>query len=283
VTAVPAPELPGDAIATVDVDGVATRHLSFDGGGEPVVLLHGSGPGVTAWANWRLAAPTLAAAGFRVFAPDLQGFGGTDPAPDGDHHLGRWLDHLRGYLDTIGVARAHLVGNSFGGALALHLAAEDPHRVDRLVLMGAVGAPFTLTDGLDAVWGYEPSLDAMRRLVELFAHDPAIATDDLVRLRYAASLAPGVQEAYATMFPAPRQRHVDALVLDEARLRALPHRTLVVHGRDDRIVPVATSHHLAARIDDSELHVFGRCGHWTQLERADAFHDLVRGFLRRPA
>lgn len=272
---------PPSAVATLDADGITTSHLTFDGDGPTVVLLHGSGPGVTAWANWRLTAPALAQAGFAVRAPDLQGFGGTDPAPDGDYHLQRWLDHLVAYLDAAVDGPVHLIGNSFGGALALHLAATHPDRVDRLVLMGAVGAPFPLTEGLDAVWGYEPSLEAMRELVRLFAYDPAVASDELVELRYQASLGPGVQEAYAQMFPAPRQRHIDALVLDEERLRALPHPTLVVHGRDDRIVPLATSLHLAATIDDSELHVFGRCGHWTQLERAAPFTALVSGFLRR--
>ena len=82
------------------------------------------------------------------------------------------------------------------------------------------------------------------------------------------------------MFPAPRQRWVDALATPEDVISALPHRTLVVHGRDDQVIPLANAHRLLELIDDSQLHVFGRCGHWTQIEHADEFNALVARFLR---
>ena len=90
----------------------------------------------------------------------------------------------------------------------------------------------------------------------------------------------GFQESFAAMFPAPRQRWVDALATPEDVISALPHRTLVVHGRDDQVIPLANAHRLLELIDDSQLHVFGRCGHWTQIEHADEFNALVARFLR---
>ena len=146
--------------------------------------------------------------------------------------------------------------------------------------MGAAGVPFPITDGLDRVWGYEPSLETMRGLLDVFAHDPAFATDELAALRYEASVRPGFQESFAAMFPAPRQRWVDALATPDDVIAALPHRALVVHGRDDQVIPLANAHHLLELIDDSQLHVFGRCGHWTQIEHAAEFNALVARFLR---
>jgi len=263
---------------SIDVDGITTNYHRA-GSGPVVLLVHGSGPGVSAWANWRLTIPALAEH-FTVIAPDIVGFGFTDRPEGFDYSLDTWRAHLLGCADALGLDRFSIVGNSFGGALALSMAAHQPERVDRLVLMGAAGVPFPITDGLDRVWGYEPSLETMRGLLDVFAHDPAFATDELAALRYEASVRPGFQESFAAMFPAPRQRWVDALATPDDVIAALPHRALVVHGRDDQVIPLANAHHLLELIDDSQLHVFGRCGHWTQIEHAAEFNALVARFLR---
>lgn len=263
---------------SIDVDGIRTNYHDV-GTGPPVVLVHGSGPGVSAWANWRITLPALAAR-HRVLAPDVLGFGYTERPAGVTYDLDTWTDHLVGFLDALGLERVSVVGNSFGGALALSLVTRHPDRVDRLVLMGSVGVPFEITAGLEAVWGFAPSLDAMRSLLAVFAYDRSLLTDDLARLRLAAATRPGVQEAYTSMFPAPRQDAVDALTIDESLIRAIAHRVLVVHGRDDRVVPLATSLRLVDLIDDARLHVFGRCGHWVQIEKAAEFHRLVSDFLR---
>ena len=129
------------------------------------------------------------------------------------------------------------------------------------------------------MWGYTPGVERMRALLDIFSYNHDLVGDDLARMRYDASIRPGVQEAYASMFPAPRQRWVDAMAHDEAAIRAIPHSTLIVHGRDDRVIPLATSLTLSQWIVDSQLHVFGRCGHWTQIEHAARFNRLVRDFL----
>ncbi|TVO57218.1 alpha/beta fold hydrolase [Denitromonas halophila] len=248
------------------------------GTGFPVLMIHGSGPGVSAWANWRLVMPTLARQA-RVIAPDMAGFG-FSARPDGyDYTMDNWVAQAVGVLDALDIEQADLVGNSFGGALALALAIRHPQRVRRLVLMGSVGVPFEITAGLDAVWGYTPSLDNMRTLLDLFAWDRTLVNDELAQLRFDASIRPGFQESFAAMFPAPRQRWVDAMASAEADIRAIAHETLVIHGRDDRVIPLANSLTLAQWIDRAQLHVFGRCGHWTQIEHAARFARLVGDFL----
>ncbi len=261
----------------IDANGITTN-VHDVGSGDPVVLIHGSGPGVTAWANWRLVVPELAKSR-RVVAPDMVGFGYTD-RPDGvQYGMETWIGHILAVLDSLEIRCADVIGNSFGGALALALAIRYPERVRKLVLMGSVGVPFELTEGLDAVWGYEPSVKNMRRILDYFAYNSQLVNDDLAEMRYRASIQPGVQEAFASMFPAPRQRWVDALVSPDEKIEQIRHSTLIVHGRDDKVIPVETSIHLHHLIADSQLHVFGNCGHWTQIEHSNRFTTLVDSFL----
>jgi 2-hydroxy-6-oxo-octa-2,4-dienoate hydrolase len=267
--------------ALVDAGGIKTNYLEA-GQGPPVVLVHGSGPGVTAYANWRLTIPGLAPH-FHVYAPDMVGFGYTERPEGITYGMDGWVDQLAGFLDALDLERTHLVGNSFGGALAIAMADRHPQRVDRLVLMGAVGVSFPITEGLDAVWGYEPSVENMRRIMDYFAYNKELLTDDLAEVRYRASIEPGFQESFSAMFPAPRQRWLEAMATPEQRIAAIPHETLIVHGRDDRVIPLDNSYRLLALIPRSELHVFGRCGHWSQIEWADDFNALlVRFFSREP-
>lgn len=265
------PEI-GHSIAT----GPVTTNFHDWGSGAPVLLLHGSGPGVSAWANWRFAIGDLSSS-FRVLAPDLAGFGFSEIPDDWEFSRDTWLQQIVDFMDAVGIEKAHVVGNSFGGSMALALAIAYPERVDRLILMGSVGVPFELTDGLDAVWGYEPSVENMQAIMRVFAYDPSLIGPELVDLRYRASLR--IQENFARMFPAPRQRWVDAMAHPEESIRGITSPTLLIHGRDDRVIPLSTSLAMLEWIDQSQLHVFGRCGHWTQIEYRHQFAELVRDFL----
>ena len=267
------PEIAGSVMAA----GIRTN-VHDVGSGHPVLLIHGSGPGVCAWANWRLVMPELAQQA-RVIAPDMVGFGFTDRPEGQPYNMDAWVAQAVGVLDALGIEKTDLVGNSFGGALALALTIRHPERVRRLVLMGSVGVPFQITKGLDDVWGYEASFENMRRIMDVFAYDRNLVNDELARLRYEASIRPGFQESFSAMFPAPRQRWVDAMCSAEADIRALPHQVLIVHGRDDQVIPLSTSLTLSQWIARSQLHVFGQCGHWTQIEHSARFARLVRDFL----
>ena len=262
---------------SIDAGGIATNYHD-QGKGSPVLLLHGSGPGVSAWANWRLVIPHLAEK-FRVISPDIVGFGFTERPDDIRYDMETWLGHALDFLDAMEIEQAHVVGNSFGGSLAVALAVHAPERVARLVLMGSVGLEFELTEGLDLTWGYTPSLDNMRRLLDLFAYDRSLVNDELAQLRYEASMRPGVQESYAAMFPAPRQEGIRKICSTEAEVSNIRHETLIIHGRDDRIIPVSCSENLFRYIKNSQLHIFGNCGHWTQIEHNRRFSKLVTDFL----
>lgn len=257
--------------------GITTNYHDL-GSGFPVLMLHGSGPGVSAWANWRLVMPQLAERA-RVIAPDMAGFGYTERRPDLRYDMDTWVAQAVGMLDALGIERADLVGNSFGGGLALQVAIRHPQRIRRLVLMGSVGVRFDITPALDAVWGYTPSIETMRGLLDLFAYDRSLVNDDLAKLRYEATIRPGFQESFASMFPAPRQRWVDAMASNVEDIKALPHETLVIHGREDQVIPLDTSLTLAQWIPNAQLHVYGKCGHWTQIEHAVRFAHLVGDFL----
>ena len=248
------------------------------GSGRPVLFIHGSGPGVSAWANWRLAMPVIAQQR-RAIAPDMVGFGYTDRPAGIAYTMDTWVQQALDLLDALDLPQVDLVGNSFGGALSLALTIRAPERVRRLVLMGSVGVPFPITPGLDAVWGYQPSFETMRSLLDVFAYDRKLVTDELAQLRYEASIRPGFQESFSAMFPAPRQRWVDAMASREEDIRRLPHETLVIHGREDKVIPLATSQTLSTLIPRAQLHVFGQCGHWTQIEHAARFAQLVSNFL----
>ncbi len=259
----------------VDVAGIDTFYLDA-GAGDPVLLLHGSGPGVSAWANWQHTIPGLATR-FRVLAPEVVGYGSTSRPDDVRYSLSTWTDHVLGFMDALGLDRVSLVGNSLGGRISLALAEQHPDRVARMVLMGSPGVGMTVTEGLRALRGYQPSPENMRALLlDYFAVDKSIITDDLVQIRYEASVE--TFDAYRAMFFDPRHAGND-LGITEEQVRSIRTPTLLVHGREDKVVPPEVSWAMVNLLPDADLHVFARCGHWTQIERAAEFNELVGAFL----
>jgi pimeloyl-ACP methyl ester carboxylesterase len=270
--------------AQIDVAGVATALIDTGpppgpAAAPPVLLLHGSGPGVTAAANWRPVIPALSA-DRRVIAPDQLGFGGTATGEPRSYGRAAWTDHALALLDTLGLGTVDVIGNSMGGAIALSVAVARPGAVRRIVTMGSMGVAMALPYGLNEVWGYTPGPAQMRHVIGLFAHDRGLITDDLVEMRYQASLNPPVRDSWAAMFPAPRQRWVDDLALSGAELASIRAPVLLVHGRDDRVVPWRpSSGQLIDLLPDSRLHVISNCGHWTMIEKTADFLAVVQPFL----
>lgn len=259
-------------------NGIRTNYLEAGSAGDDVVLVHGSGPGVTAYANWRGVLPVLGE-NFRVYAPDMVGFGYSDRPEGIQYGLDVWADQTVGFMDAMGIQKAHLVGNSFGGAIALRIATQHPDRVGRLVLMGSMGVDFEITEGLDNVWGFEGTLEHMKAVMGYFAYDKSLTSGDLAQARFEGATQPGFQESFSSMFPAPRQRWVESMTVPEKEIQALPHKTLVMHGREDQVIPVANSYKLEELIDNADLAVFSHCGHWSMIERRDDFNRLVRDFF----
>ena len=246
----------------------------LEGSGPPVLLLHGSGPGTTA-AAW---APLIAALAprHRVIAPDLLGFGAS-PRPMGSFRSA-WTEQALELVDSLGISSFAVVGNSAGGAIALALACARPGAVTRVVAVGSMGHPMPLPPGLDELWGYPtPSLEAARALTELINFEPRAVTPRAIEARYQATLA---QPWYSELFPAPRQRWVDDLSLTREELAGISVPVLLVHGAQDRVVPLHRGFMpLLELLPDVRGHVFGRCGHAAPLERTGEFNQLLTTFL----
>lgn len=249
------------------------------GEGRPLFLLHGSGPGVSGWSNWAKTMPAFSDS-WRVIVPDIAGFGFT-PYQDGvKYDIKTWVNHVVGVMDALDIAKASFVGNSFGGAVAIGLALFAPERVDRIVLLGTPAGDFPQTPGLRGAYTYEPSLENMRALMELFPYDRALITDELVKSRYEASARPGAQEGLRKLLPAPAAEGVTIVKgFPAAALAKISVPTLVVHGREDRVVPPECGLLIANTVPNADLHLFGNCGHWVQTEQAGRFVSLVRAFL----
>jgi 2-hydroxymuconate-semialdehyde hydrolase len=148
--------------------------------------------------------------------------------------------------------------------------------VTRVVAVGSLGHPMALPAGLDELWGCSaPSLEAARSLLELISFGPA--TPEAVEARHQAMLA---QPWYSELFPAPRQRWVDDLSLTREELAGISAPVLLVHGAQDRVVPLHRSFMpLLELLPDVRGHVFGRCGHAAPLERTGEFNQLLTTFL----
>lgn len=254
---------------------------------QAILFLHGSGPGATGWSNWQYALPALGEH-FDCLAPDLIGFGESDhpnPPPTRIQDWMRlWIDQQLALLDELGLDKVHLVGNSMGGAIALPLLMEAPQRFDKVVLMGAIGAPTRLTPGLDRLWGFynDSSPRTMAQAITWFVYDTGIVSSRLeaiAQARFEAAMQPNVRRSFEAMFPAPRQKLLDELIVPDLALSRMQQPMLLVHGRDDAIVSLETSLYLAQRLPKVQLHVYGQCSHWVQVERSQSFHRLLLDFF----
>ncbi len=258
------------------------------GDGEPLVLMHGGGPGASALANYR---DNLGAfAGFRVVLPDQPGFGGSyrPTAQDLDERSITQItaDAMFQVLDALGIDRFHLLGNSLGGAAAIAIAIAQPDRVAKLVLMAPGGGWLpsgpTPTEGQKEMFRYfngeGPSVAKMKSFVRTMVANPRMFDDANIRARYEASLDESHIAFYHLYNAAFAKRGgMDPLWKDLDRITA---DTLLLWGRDDRTITLDGAWIMLKNIRRVQLHVFGDCGHWVQVEKKADFERLVTGFLR---
>jgi len=253
-----------------------------------MLLIHGSGPGASGWSNWQYLMPDLGGQ-FHCIAMDLSGYGNS-PAPDDmpastAAWLEIWVAQVISLVRRLGLGRVHLLGNSLGGAIALHSALRAPDLFDRIALMGSVGVPCRLTRELDRIWGFydNPTLDMMRLTMQWFAHDPDFLGErlnEIAAARFKAAMRPEIRAAFASMFPAPRETALKALEVPDAGLRMIRHPTLLIHGIEDAIVPLETSLALMRRLGGAvQTHFYNRSSHWTQVEHRDSFNHVIAEFF----
>jgi 4,5:9,10-diseco-3-hydroxy-5,9,17-trioxoandrosta-1(10),2-diene-4-oate hydrolase len=259
------------------------------GTGPAVVMLHGGGPGASGVSNYGRNIDALAQQ-FRVIVPDMPGYGRSAKGVDQADPFGYLADIMRGLLDELGIATAHLVGNSYGGAAALRLALDTPHRVDKLVLMGPGGIGTTRsapTAGLKSLLSYYggdgPSRDKLETFIRTYlVYDGASVPDDLIDLRYTASLDPEVVADPPLRRPSGPMALRTLWRMDltrDSRLKRLQTPTLVLWGRDDKVNRPSGGPTLVNLMPNAELVMTSRTGHWMQWERADLFNRIVTDFL----
>ncbi|MFD5258308.1 alpha/beta fold hydrolase [Streptomyces bobili] len=250
----------------------------------PVLFLHGSGPGVTAMANWRGLMTDLATEFYNI-APDVLGFGdsvGPDPFPRGFMaSLDLRAQSTLALLDEFQVESAHVVGNSMGGIMALRMAQLAPSRLRKIVLMGSAAEGGLTSEAIAGSMAFsaDPTVKTIGDLLRLFVHDEETFDRDLDELaveRLAVALRPDVVRAAA----ASADPTGPPLNFTPEALGQLHHETLVVHGREDRVLPVERSYYLARHLPNAQLHVFPRSGHWAHLEQAERFRFLLQAFLQ---
>lgn len=257
-------------------DGEITHYHEL-GRGTPILFLHGSGTGVTAAANWWMNLPRIAEQG-RCIAIDSIGYGQTVVAPETQYGIREWVRHAVRVLDALGIEKTWIVGNSIGGWVAMQLALDFPDRLLGIVSMGTGGAKRTAALAAHA----KPDLSeaGIRRTLEQFVVDTSLVTDDLVRLRYRAALNDTASERLVEVVAA-RDRDRIALPLDFDALSALDIPVLLIHGTQDVVIPVSWTWELLNTIPNADAHIFSQCGHWSQIERASEFNEVVSQYLVR--
>ncbi|WP_308310648.1 alpha/beta fold hydrolase [Streptomyces sp. GbtcB6] len=254
------------------------------GEGPVLVMLHGGGPGASGVGNYHQNLAALARH-FRVVLPDQPGFGGSYRPTDEDlaerSITEITVDALFQALDSLGIEGFHLLGNSLGGAAAIAMAQQRPERVARLVLMAPGGGWLpsgpTPTEGQKEMFRYYngggPSEKKMAAFIRTMVYDHRQFGADVVKARYEASLDESHIAFYHRYNAAFAKRGgMDPLWRDLHRIKA---PTLLVWGRDDRTITLDGAQLMLRQIQDEQLHVFGRCGHWVQLERQAEFEELV--------
>ena len=252
-------------------------------GAETVVMLHGSGPGASGWANFNRNIEPLVNAGYRVILMDCPGWSKSDPIVCTGSRSDLNARALKGLLDGLGLDKVHIIGNSMGGHSAVAFALANPARVGKLVLMGGgTGGPSQFvpmpTEGIKLLQGLyrEPTIENLKKMMAVFVFDSSSLTEELFQARLDNMLA--------------RRDHLDNFVKSLAanpkqfpdfgpRLGEVTAPALVIWGRDDRFVPMDVGLRLIWGMPNAELHIFNRCGHWAQWEHADKFNRMVVDFL----
>ena len=259
-------------------------YLNRSGAGnkEAILFLHGSGPGVTAIANWN---PALEALGeeFDCLAPDLYGFANSShpevPLKNRQAWMDEWIKQAIEVLDELNIEKVHLVGNSLGCSIALELLLEYPERINKVVLMGPGGTPNTkLSFELARAKSFydNPSKKKLQQIMSWFVYDaekmwPLI--ESVTDYRYENAMRPEVRRSNDSIFATA------AVPIPTVALNRIENEVLLVHGLNDKVCSIESSYYLAEHLKNVQLHIFGQCGHWTQLEEKDRFNHLIQTFF----
>ncbi len=242
----------------VDVGGLRV-HYRDEGQGPAILLLHGTGSSLHTWDGWTAAL----AARHRVLRMDLPGFGLTGPSRDGDYSIPALVAFVEAFRARVSADAVTVGGNSLGGLIAWSYAAAHPERVRELILLDAAGYPIDrpallfrlastpVLSSLLALLDPGPLVD--KTLRDAYG-DPRKITPELAERYRRLSLRAGNREAFVARVRTP---YVDRT----ADLHALRVRTLVMWGREDRLIPVSHAARFAADIPGAQVIVYDGVGH----------------------
>lgn len=252
-------------------------------GAETIIMLHGSGPGASGWANFNRNIDTFVDAGYRVIFLDCPGWSKSDPVVSTGSRSNLNANALKGFVDALGLDRVHIIGNSMGGHTAVAFALDNPERVGKLVLMGGgTGGTSSFvpmpTEGIKLIGNVyrNPTLENLKKMMTVFVYDSSALTDELIQGRLDNMLG---QREHLENFVKSSDANPKQFPDFGHRLAEIKAQTLVIWGRNDRFVPLDTGLRLIAGIPNSELHVFNACGHWAQWEHAEKFNRMVLDFF----
>lgn len=271
---------------TARANGLNVHYNEAGSGPETVIMLHGGGPGASGWSNFAANLPVFAKQ-YRTLLVDQPGFGHTDkPTRFKKQFFTAAAETVVALMDHLGISRAHLIGNSLGGGTAARTAINFPDRVDRLILMGPGGVTLNVmnadpTEGIKRLFEFSgnPSREALTTFLKTLVYDPSLVTDALIEERYANATSPASLRGSAAM----AATFSDPDMADEGKLwretHKIQHETLLTWGREDRANPLDGALIALKTIPNARLHVFGKCGHWAQIEKFDEFNRISLDFL----
>jgi 4,5:9,10-diseco-3-hydroxy-5,9,17-trioxoandrosta-1(10),2-diene-4-oate hydrolase len=260
-------------------------HYHEAGNGQTVVLLHGGGPGASSWSNFGRNIGVLAQH-FHVLAVDQPGYGHSDKHTEHEQYNSYSATAVLNLFDHLDIKRAALIGNSLGGGTAVRFALDNPDRAGRLVLMGPGGLSVNLfapdpTEGVKLLskFSFDPTRENMEAFLRIMVFDQRLITPELVDERFAIASRPESLAATRAMGKsfAGADFELGMMWRDAYKLRQ---RVLLIWGREDRVNPLDGALVALKQIARVQLHVFGQCGHWAQLEKFDEFNKLTTEFLK---
>ena len=278
--------------------GLTSKFLELDygkihyvecGRGDPLLFIHGSGPGVSGLANFENNLSAFSAH-FRCIVIDLPGYGKSDPV-EGDP-IGASINSIMSFLDKMDIASTHIIGNSLGGMLGASIAAFNGDKVKSFVSIGGLGmnvfSPFP-GEGINLLSAFveDPSKARIKQWLESMVFNKSMVTDELIDSRFKQAIDPiqletskkiyakSSLEAMAENFRGPEASN------RIAHLSSIKAPTLLICGRDDRVTPLDQVLLPMRLIPNCETHILPNCGHWAMIEKKEAFESTVLAFLLR--
>lgn len=261
----------------LEAGGLRTHYVE-SGSGTPTILIHGGGAGADGWGNWRKSL-SLFGEHVRAMAIDLVGFGRSDkPNPSEFVYSQDARDkQLADFIEALDAGPVNLVGNSTGGLTAIGAALRKPEFVNKVVLMGSAGIETGVIAPLKALTEYDFTRTGMERIISSLANPDFPVEKDLVTYRHQLSIQPEVRASYSAFMQWIGEQN--GLHRPESFIAELQHKTLVVHGKDDKVVPLSSGLRLLELIDNSSGYIIPHCGHWAMMEYPELFARITLDFL----